>query len=205
MLVYCSFIVPDFRMTCFFYVTEFTFLSRAVIAYKRLLHSFRSDAVSGHIIARPWLPAWRLHTVCSSHANEVLAFVDRREIDLVLFIKAQHRRDFASVWPTDRSNYLNYSSENKRTTSTSRGNIRIRYRLMHCTSFDSGWTSGCFADFGFESFVNWRPHVSWKREWEIFCAQCTWILKKLLPFGGHADFIHLSFWLEQHVVDECGA
>jgi len=34
----------------------------------------------------------------------VLAFVDRRETDLALFIKAQHRRDFAAVWLTDRSN-----------------------------------------------------------------------------------------------------
>lgn len=94
----------------------------------------------------------------------MLAFVDRREIDLALFIKAQHRRDFAAVWPTDRSNYLNYYSENKRTTSTSRGHIRTRYRLIHGTSFDSRRTSGCFADFGFKTFMGSRPDVSWKRE-----------------------------------------
>jgi hypothetical protein len=86
----------------------------------------------------------------------VLAFVDRREIDLAVFIKAQYRRDFVEVWPTDRSNYLNYSSENKRTMSTSRGHNRTRYRLMHGTSFDSGRTCGCFADFGFKIFVGSR-------------------------------------------------
>jgi len=53
MRVYCSFIVPDFRMTCFFYVTEFTVsLSLAIITYKRLLHSFRSDTVSTALITR---------------------------------------------------------------------------------------------------------------------------------------------------------